>query len=537
VEPKQANDFWQPSLFALVLILGMFLGYKLSQSGGRYSSIRIANSNKHGLDDLIRLLSSKYVDTLNIEELKESGINGILEQLDPHTVYIPADEIDRVNEELSGSFYGIGVEFYRTFDTPTISFIMPGGPADTSSLKNGDKIIRIDDSLVAGVELEDEDIIQRIRGKRNTSVRLQVLRSNRALQNISIKRGNVPLFSVPAFFTIENSTGYIKIDMFSETTYDEFRAALLDLTSKGIKKLIIDVRDNPGGYMDAVANVADELVSGSYTIVRTIGKGKADSLITETDGLFEKGQVSILVNENSASASEILAGAIQDLDRGWVIGRRTYGKGLVQEQFELPDHSAIRITTARYYLPSGRCIQRSYKDGNESYKHDLIDRFTNGNLYAEDSSKEVKKTYYTRKKRKVYADEGVRPDFFIPLDTTYHKILDTFFIEHGAEEFARQYTLQHPELKTSYPDAEKFQNSFRSDEVFMKQLLAFSLRYGVPSALLSQDKALKQVITAVKSHIAKLLFGRNGRYQMLYQDDPFIRKAISVMQQHSAVSK
>jgi len=528
LEQRQTNDRWQPFLFALVLIIGMFLGYKLARQSGSPSSIS-SSTSKARLDDLIRLIANRYVDTIDESVLYKGGIEGILKNLDPHTVYIPASELTRANEELEGTFYGIGVEFYLVHDTVTIASVIKGGPSEKENITPGDKIIKIDDSLVAGKKIEDSEIIRMIRGQKNTDVELGLRHLDGTSSTIHITRGNVPLRSVPAWFMIDEETGYIKIDMFSETTYDEFKAALQDLNTHHISKLIIDVRDNPGGYMDAVANVADELVAGTHTIVSTKGKRKSDSLVTSKNGIFEKGKLCILVDENSASASEILAGAMQDLDRGTIVGRRTFGKGLVQEQFELPDHAAIRITTARYYLPSGRSIQRSYAGGKEKYRHDIMDRFTNGALKKEDSLIDKPSKFYTLKKRIVYGDDGIRPDVFVALDTTYHKQLDDFYSQHIAEEFADRYFFFHQNEFQSYKNLEIFSKEFNLDENMLKDLKLFFIQQKINTTLLDNPQLNKEIKRGLSSQFAKLLFGNNGRYKELYRNDEFILKAIQSM--------
>lgn len=504
----------------------MFLGFKLSN---RSTDRTFSRESVSHLDDLIKLIADRYVDTVDEHKLYRNGIDGILKTLDPHTVYIPANELGRVNEELEGTFYGIGVEFYMLNDTVVISAVLPGGPSQHKNIVPGDKMIRIDDTIVAGKKMQDDEIIRRIRGKRNTNIQLELLRFDGTTPRVEIGRDQVPLKSVSAFFKLNDETGFIKIDMFSETTFDEFKTALDSLTRSGIKKLIIDVRENPGGYMDAVASVADELVAGTHTIVSTKGKQQHDSLVTSVKGLFEQGALSILVDENSASASEILAGSIQDLDRGIIVGRRTYGKGLVQEQFELPDHSAIRITTARYYLPSGRCIQRSYADGKEKYKHDIIDRFKNGELEQGDSTHETSKPYYTVSKKVVYGDEGITPDIFVPLDTVYHNQLDDFYTKHISEEFAHWYYFYHKDELSLYKSSTQFSNEFKVSDTMMNAMKSFLAQHKISADILSNKQLFSEVMDALRAQFARMLFGNNGKYRELYRNDEFVKKALEAM--------
>ncbi|MCF8293774.1 MAG: S41 family peptidase [Chitinophagaceae bacterium] len=526
MEPTKPTDFWQPFSFALVLIVGMLIGVKLANQNG--STTISANAGAQ-LDQLVRLLSEKYVDTLDEKKLYESGIEGILSNLDPHTVYIPAKDLVRSNAELEGSFYGIGIEFYMLHDTVIVSGVIPDGPSDHTPIHPGDKIIRINDSVIAGRTMDEDEIIRRIRGEEKSTVTLTLQRLDNTDTTIHISRGMVPIKSVTASFKLTAETGYIKIDLFSETTYDEFKEALDVLVKDHIKKLIIDVRENPGGYMDAVARVADELIAGTHTIVRTKGKNKSDSLMTSTEGLFEQGKLCILVDENSASASEILAGAIQDLDRGTVIGRRTYGKGLVQEQFELPDHAAIRITTARYYLPSGRCIQRSFANGKDQYRHDIIDRFSTNATAREDSMHKKATKYYTLQHRMVYGEEGVTPDLIIPLDTTYSDQLNDYYIEHMSEQFAQHYYYFHrPEFKT-YTSLEKFSATFTINGPMLAAMNAYLRLHHVSTAVLSNKTLVAEINTSVRAQFARLLFGNNGKYKELLVSDKFVQKALMSM--------
>ncbi len=504
----------------------MFLGVKLSRQSPDHS---FSSGKGAQLDHLIQLISDKYVDTLDEAILYRGGIDGILKNLDPHTVYIPANELVRANEELEGSFYGIGIEFYLLHDTVTVTAILPEGPSEKANIQPGDKILRIDDSLIAGKQLDEDDIIRRIRGQRNTKLKLTLLRLDKTTPVVELSRGVLPLKSVTASFKMNTETGYIKIEMFSETTYDEFREALENLVKEGIKKLIIDVRDNPGGYMDAVANVADELIAGRHTIVSTKGKQKSDSLMTSKVGLFEQGPICILVDENSASASEILAGAIQDLDRGTLVGRRTFGKGLVQEQFELPDHAAIRITTARYYLPSGRCIQRSFASGKEQYRHEIIDRFTKGESIREDSIHRKAKKYYTSKKRVVYGDEGVTPDVTAPLDTTYDNRLDAFYIEHLAEQFAQQYYFFNKQDFTRYKTLDQFTAGFSIDTKIRSEMSSFLTHHNIKKDLVDNDNVSVEINSSIRAQFARLLFGNNGKFKELLTADPFIILALATL--------
>ncbi len=517
------RQIWQPLLFALVLILGMFFGFRLANTQIRLPH---ASDNQTSLDALIALIRANYVDTLDESALYQSGIEGILKHLDPHTVYIPAKDVVRANEELEGSFFGIGVEFFIANDTVMVASIIKGGPSEHLNIHPGDQILKIDDSLVAGKKMEDDEIIRRIKGQINTYAHLTLRHPDGKNTLIDIKRGEVPLRSVPAWYMADAQTGYVKIDMFSETTHDEFREALQDLQRQGMKQLIVDVRDNPGGYMDAAAAIADEFIAGEHTLVSTRGKNKRDSIVSHEKGLFESGKLCVFINESSASASEILAGALQDFDRAIIMGRRSFGKGLVQEQFELPDHSAIRITTARYYLPSGRCIQKSYAEGKEKYKLDIIDRYQQGELQKEDSARRNQKIFYTAQQRKVYGEQGITPDEFVPLDTTYNVHLEDFYFQHIAETFAFRYLFFHPKALQQYQTASDFSLHFTLAPGLLAALRQYIKAAGLSGVLLDDPRTAREIENQIRIQFSRLQFGEKGRFQEMMREDDFIAKAL-----------
>lgn len=504
----------------------MFLGFKLHDSIKK--QIYSRDNAESNLQDLIHLIEEKYVDSLDAKSLYKSGIEGVLSNLDPHTVYIPKEELGRVNEELEGHFFGIGVEFFIYNDTVFISNVLQDGPCDKTSMRAGDKLIKLNDSLIAGIKIDDEKIISKIRGRQNTSLKLDLLHPDGKYESIEVKRNSIPIKSVPAAFKMNQNTGYILIRMFSETTYDEFIDALQQLKLKGINQLIIDVRDNPGGYMNAVAKIADEIIADKHVLISTRGKNRHEELKTERDGLFEKGKIAILINENSASASEILAGVIQDLDRGVVIGRRSYGKGLVQEQFELPDGAALRITTARYYLPSGRCIQRSYANGKQDYKKDIYQRYHHGELMIQDSSHKHTntKSFLTLKKRKVYGDEGITPDLFVALDTNTSSGLRGFYEKHLATLFCTSYLYIHPELTSPYATIEEFAQHFTPDSEMQKSFNQFILTQGFTEYQSLAFWNSSKIQNLIKAEFAKLRFAYNGYYRLINEQDEMVQQAL-----------
>lgn len=494
----------------------MFLGFKLSHS---FTS----KSTNNNLTELVRLIEREYVDSINPETLYKNGIEGILKTLDPHTVYIPKEELTRANEQLSGGFYGIGVAFFTFQDTIYISSIIPDGPSEKKGLFPGDKIIQVDTHIVSGRMLSNEEIINKIRGGKDKPLKLKVLHLNNQLEVLTIKRGVVPNKSVQAYFKINDTTGYISISVFSETTYTEFKEALTFLVNEKISHLIIDVSNNPGGYMDAVTKIADELIPGSHTLVSTIGKNNKDSIVSNVDGAFEKGKVTVLINEYAASASEILAGIVQDLDRGRVIGRRSFGKGLVQEQFDLPDHSAIRITVARYFLPSGRCIQKPYVDGKEKYDDDIESRYNQGKLTDLDSiNKTDKRKYYTIKKREVFANQGITPDVFVKLDTSYNQKLIYFHTKYTAELFTQKYFYFNKREFDQYKSMQQFHRSFKLTNNMQIELLQLMKTNNIDPKIFQDKTANTIIITAIKTEFSKLLFNKVGQ---LYEES-FTNKMI-----------
>jgi carboxyl-terminal processing protease len=378
--PKRFN-IWTPLTFSVILILGILIGFQLNKYLAKKRPISNVVERNDRLEEIIDIISTKYVDSVSTDSLYEDAVNGILKHLDPHTVYIPAKDLAQVTEDLEGNFKGIGVEFYILKDTLMITSVLKNGPSADAGIQPGDKVLKVNDSSIIGYS--SEGIISKLRGIEGSSVKLGLLRSseNRTL-DIEVKRGVIPIFSIDAAYMIDAETGYIRINRFSATTYREFMKALNTLLAAGMKQMILDLRQNPGGYLDAATAIADELIGGDKLLVYTQGRNsQKEEYMSGQKGKFENGRLVVLVDEGSASASEILAGAVQDWDRGVVIGRRSYGKGLVQEQFELGDGSALRLTIARYFTPSGRSIQRPYNKGREEYEEAFENRYRDGTLF------------------------------------------------------------------------------------------------------------------------------------------------------------
>lgn len=405
---------YKPLIYSLLIAIGILAGMAIS----RISLDKIA-SRPDKIDEIVSFIKYKYVDTVNIDKLTETAIDGMLSALDPHSVYIPVSEMKAVNEDLDGNFEGIGIEFFIVKDTITVVTVIPNGPAESSGLQAGDRIVKINDTIVAGTKIKNQDVMRKLKGKGGTKVTVSIARgAKQELKNYTITRGKIPLYSVDASYLLNNKTGYIKISRFSSQTASEFKKHLRELTDKNIESLVIDLRQNPGGYLQAATQIADELLGGEKLIVYTQGN-TSDKVeyYSGKPGLFERGKLAILIDQNSASASEILAGAVQDWDRGTVIGRTSFGKGLVQEQYELEDGSALRLTIARYYTPSGRFIQRPYEHGAGKYNDDIYERYARGEFVHEDTTRTDSLKYETAAGRIVYGGGGIRPDIFVPLDT------------------------------------------------------------------------------------------------------------------------
>jgi carboxyl-terminal processing protease len=528
------SKVWTPLLFSFVLIVGMVMGFNLRDTlRNKRDFSEVVNRNDR-LEEIIDLIDQRYVDTVNSNTLYESSIAGILKSLDPHTVYIPAEDVQDVNDDLEGSFSGIGVEFSIVRDTVELSSVIDDGPAAKSGMELGDKVIKVGDSLVAGTGITSDRIVRLLKGKKNTNVIVTILKaSNGSLTQLSITRDNIPLYSVEANFLVDSITAYIKINRFSATTYDEFKTALQKLQAQGAKQLLLDLRGNPGGYLAAAVSIADEMLDDKKLIVYTQGKHSPKSEFkAENTGLFEKGKVAVLVNERSASASEVLAGAIQDWDRGLIVGRRTFGKGLVQEQFEMSDGAALRLTVARYYTPSGRSIQRSFANGKEAYMQDYEKRFEAAELVADDSLNRGDTTiFYTSHHRPVYGGGGISPDIMVPFDTSLLSknfmsiILSADFNNAVLDHFV------HNRATLAYPSIDVFSKGFRDEKKIINNyigLLSAEEQVKVQKEL-AKESNYQYLALQVKAQIARFLFRDNGYYSIKLKEDHTVNKALQAL--------
>jgi carboxyl-terminal processing protease len=451
----------------------------------------------------------------------------MMTQLDPHSVYFPPVELKEANEELAGNFDGIGVEFNIFNDTVNVVFVVPEGPSDKAGLKIGDKIIKAGDFSLTQQSLSSDKIKEYIRGKKGSVVMLQILRGTQLL-SVPVTRGSIPVFSVDASYMIDNTTGYIKLNKFTELSYEEFMGAMEDLQKKGLKKLIFDLRGNGGGYMNEAIDMADEFLDSDKLVVYTEGvNSKKREYRCKRPGLFESGELVILVDELSASASEVLAGALQDWDRATIVGRRTFGKGLVQEQYDLSDGSALRLTIARYYTPLGRSIQRPYDKGKKVYMDEIWERYSNGEaLYADSNKINNGKEFKTPSNRVVYGGGGIMPDIFVPIDTAgYPALVNTLFINGGFNNFVYHYYLDNRQLIDRYNSITDYTGHFDKMDEIWAQFTRFAASQGIDLSALSarQKETLQKRLLA---YLARFRWRNNGYYQVLNTTDSVIIKAI-----------
>lgn len=489
------------------------------------------NSNVQKLKEVLTLIDRNYVDEVDTDKLVDGAIEHMLSELDPHSSYITAEERTRANEDLQGNFEGIGIEFNIFKDTIVVVSPLSGGPSEAVGIQSGDKIIRVDGETVAGVGFTNRDVQNTLKGPKGTKVKITVKRKGRKQPiDFEIIRDKIPQFSVDAHYMIDDEKGYIKISRFSATTYQEFKEAMEDLQSKGMSKLILDLQGNPGGYMNQAINIVDEFIAGKEKIVYTLGKQARfnTQALADRKGLFEKGDLIVLVNEGSASASEIVTGALQDNDRALVVGRRTFGKGLVQAPLDLSDGSELRLTISRYYTPSGRSIQKPYDDDSE-YGRDLMERFNHGEFFSADSIKfNDSLKYQTKSGRAVYGGGGIMPDYFVPLDTTQTSAyLNQLFTSNAMQEFTFNYVAQNKEMLESMEYSD-FYNNFNVTNEMFSSLVKIGESNGVKKNRKELEQHKDLFALHMKAQIARQIWNNNGFYPIFNQTNEVLQQAVKM---------
>lgn len=545
------NDFrnkvqiWLPLIIAVSVVLGILIGMRLPQSA---AAVKISKSNavhdyrlREGkIEELLRYIEAKYVDKVDRDKLVDEAIEKLMSQLDPHSSYIPASELEEVNEQLDGKFNGIGVEFLIVKDTAVVVSPMSGGPSEAAGILPGDKIIKVGDSVIVGEKLSNQRIVSFLRGEKGSKVQLSVLRpGSKKLHQYWITRDQIPVKSVDAAYMISERVGYIRVNRFTAQTDKEFLESMRILSEQGhMKDLVLDLRGNPGGYMQMATNMLSQLFPNKGNLlVYTQGRASHRAEFNSNGRVFYPiDKVAVLIDEGSASASEIVAGAIQDNDRGIIVGRRSFGKGLVQEQYQLSDGSALRLTIARYFTPSGRSIQKAYDHGVEEYDRDVEERFTNGellsanNINIKDSTK-----YFTTKGRIVFGGGGIIPDVFVPLDTVQ---INDFFLDarQMIPAFVVKYLDKPKREQLSKMGLNAFQKKFNLNEQTLAEFKAYAAQNGLDGSPQEWNTAQKEIARFLKARIAKHLFDDKGFFTVMNQNDPTVQAALKSL--HStALSK
>jgi len=512
----------------LAIISGVVLGNLLSRRANGSGFSRMSSHSK--VDDLLSIINAQYVDTVNTKELTEELMTDLTSKLDPHTVYIPASDLADVNSELEGSFSGIGVQFNIQNDTIMIVAVISGGPSNKVGLMAGDRIVQVNDSVFVGKKITNEKVMKKLRGKAGTKVKLGVRRhGTREILHYTITRGEIPVNSVDIAYMIEPHVGFIKVSKFAATTYTEFLNAIATLRSQGAQKYIIDLRENSGGFMEQAINMVNEFLPGGRMIVYSKGKAYPRSEAkSDGKGSCINAPIVVLIDEFSASASEIFSGAIQDNDRGLIIGRRSFGKGLVQQQLNLPDGSAVRLTVARYYTPSGRSIQKPYVKGDaKNYEMDIMNRYLHGEIDSKDSIHSAQKLKYkTVGGRTVYGGGGIMPDIFVPRDTSEYTPYLNKIINYGyLYQFAFQYADKNRDKLKALKTCQKI-DKYLDSQNLLSDFVKFAITKGVAVNQKQISKSRRFMLVQMKAYISRNTMGDSGFYPMLYKDDKTVSIAL-----------
>jgi len=518
-----------PLLLAIAISAGIWIGATFAEPQGSQNDLRAA---LYKLQEIMTYINRDYVDSVDTNELVEFGIMKMLEKLDPHSSYIPARDASLAQSQLEGEFDGIGVEFGIIRDTIYVVAPLTGGPSEALGIQSGDQIIKVDGKNVAGIGITNRDVFDYLRGPRGSKVVVDIKRKNNPqLLTYEITRDKIPQYSINASYMVSSEVGYIKVTRFAATTYDEFRKSISELQAKGMKKLILDLQGNPGGYMGAAIYMADELLGGRDLIVSQEGKVSqySQKAYASKPGLFEQGSVIVLINEGSASASEILAGAIQDNDRGLIVGRRSFGKGLVQMPIDLSDGAELRLTIARYFTPSGRSIQKPYDSDYEAYERDWLNRYEHGEFFSADSIKfNDSLKFETKKGRTVYGGGGIMPDYFVPLDTTMNSAyVNKLFSTDSSREFILDYANKNKGNFTKVSLDEYYRN-FKVSDAMLQELIAYGKKNQVEFDAKDYAKSKEYLRILIKAHLGRQLYDDNAFYKVINDINEVYQQAINL---------
>lgn len=520
---------WLPLVIAASLVAGMWIGHLFFRADSNHSG-----TSK--LDYILELIDDHYVDQIDTDSLVEKSLPKIIAGLDPHSVYIPKEDLQQVNEELEGTFSGIGISFNLLGDTINVLEVISGGPSEKAGIMAGDRIVTIDDSIAAGKGWSDVKVKGTLRGPKGSTVKLGVKRSTSpSLLTFDITRGDIPVTTIDAAYMIADKIGYVRVNTFGASTYSEFFSAVAALKYDGAEKFIVDLRSNGGGFMEHAVLMANEFLEKDLPIVSMKGLHSANKppMASDGSGLLQDSEVAVLIDEFSASASEIMAGAIQDNDRGLVVGRRSFGKGLVQNQIELPDSSALRLTVARYYTPSGRCIQKTYAPGSD-YDRDIINRYEHGEFYSADSIRQnTSQEFTTLHGRKVYGGGGIMPDLFVPNDTTG---ITTYYFNVLNSGLMNKYTFEYADRNRSRLEGAKKGSEILKllpdDDTLLQDFADYAKRGGVAPRWYYINISRDLIVNSLKAMIARNILGVQGYYEVANLSDPTVRAAINAIETH-----
>lgn len=526
---RKSGYLWLPLMLALGLIGGIFIGSYIT-------NVHRSEAEKK-LSSLLGLISTDYVDQVDLDSVLERVFPYLLSELDPHSVYIPKTDLQEVVDDLESSFSGVGIQFQLMRDSLTVIEVVTGGPAEKVGLRAGDRMVEIDGEKFVGPQISPEAAKARLRGPKGSSVKVKVKRrGERKLLDFEIVRGDVPTASVDSYYMVDDSTGFVKVSKFARDTYSEFLNAAAQLREQGARKYIIDLRGNLGGYMEPAIRMANEFLTKGQLMVYSKGRRRDNETLAVADGTgsFQSEEVVVLMNEMSASASEIFAGAIQDNDRGLVIGRRSFGKGLVQDRTIFPDSSAVQLTVARYYTPSGRCIQKEYKPGDvDSYQYDIADRYSHGEFYSADSIRlDKSKAFRTTTGRTVFGGGGIMPDIFVPNDTTGYTTYLAAVANRGLlNDYAFELAQMYGSMTKNATTPEQVLKVLPRDDTLLDNFVSYAVRRGVPARWYYITQSRDIILHNLKALVVRDILGYNAFYQVLNQQDSTVARALKALRE------